>query len=73
MCISQFVPMTQESMFTKTCTAFCLDRQKSFFFTGMSKLEAASRFFFFFSEIHGESTTALITTPCYTTGLGRRD
>lgn len=38
-------------MFTKTCTAFCLEGQESFLITGMSKLEA---------EIHGESTLALI-------------
>ena len=55
--ISQFVPLTKESVFTKTCTAFCLEGQESFLLTSMSKLEAASRIF---SEIHGESTPALI-------------
>lgn len=44
-------------MFTKTCTASFLKGQESSLLIGMSKLEAASRIF---SEIHGESTPALI-------------
>ena len=56
-CISQFVPLTKESMFTKTCTAFCLEGQEPVLLTGCLSWKLPLEFF---PETHGESTPALI-------------